>query len=130
MLAPRYCAECGRRFDQTREHQAMCSPACRQSANKRRISGGFALYPLVMRWRIERDKDALSALCEEADRLANDERALRRKREARIAEDTRAALSPKAKAQQARDNAALKAAVARLTAELAEAQRRMEGKDV
>lgn len=84
MLTARHCDECGRRFQQQREHSVYCSSTCRKTANERRISGGYRLYPLVMRWRIERPADALNELCVEADRLANIEREIRAKRQARI----------------------------------------------
>jgi hypothetical protein len=79
-----YCAECGEPFQRTRPNRDFCSPACQKTHNARRISGGLQLYNAVMRWRIDRPKNALAELTQIADFLASEERSIRLARILRI----------------------------------------------
>lgn len=82
-----FCAECGKPFYRTQRTKIFCDGECRQTAWNRRVSGGFKLYELVMKWRIERPKNALNQLTAEADLLAAEERDVRCRRNARIAKE-------------------------------------------
>lgn len=79
-----FCHECGKPFYRTQRTKIYCDGDCRQTAWNRRVSGGFKLYELVMRWRIDRPQNALAELTSEADMLASEERIIRRRRDARI----------------------------------------------
>lgn len=82
------CDECGTPFYPKRCDQIFCSIACKATRHKRRSQGGAKLYDAVMKWRIERPKEAMAELTFIADQLAHEERQLRKKRDeaARIAE--------------------------------------------
>lgn len=80
-----FCAECGNPDHRTMPNKIFCSPTCRQRQWNRRVTGGFKLYELAMQWRIDRPKNALAEMTVVADRLASDEREIRKRREAVIA---------------------------------------------
>lgn len=82
-----FCHECGHPFFRTQVTKIYCSGKCRQDAWNRRITGGFKLYELAMRWRIDRPKSGISDLCVVADQLADDERTIRKRRDATIARE-------------------------------------------
>jgi hypothetical protein len=79
-----FCAECGNPDYRTMPNKIYCSETCRQKAWNRRITGGFKLYELAMRWRIDREKGDMAELTGIADQLAADERMLRARRAANI----------------------------------------------
>ncbi|SRR5260221_420025 len=87
-----FCAECGNPDYRTQPNKIYCSGTCRQNAWNRRITGGFKLYELAMRWRIDREKGDMAELTAAADMLAADERIIRRRREANMIKQ-RAALA-------------------------------------
>lgn len=88
-----FCHECGNPDWLTKPNKIYCSESCRSSAWNRRISGGFRLYELAMRWRIDREKGDMAELTAAADQLAGEERILRARRSKNI-EIERAKLPP------------------------------------
>lgn len=88
-----FCHECGNPDYLTKSNKIYCSETCRQAAWNRRISGGFRLYELAMRWRIDREKGDMAELTAAADMLAGEERLIRARRNKNI-EREKAALPP------------------------------------
>jgi hypothetical protein len=83
-LPIRFCAECGEPFHVTQPNKIYCDGGCRQAAWNRRITGGFKLYDLAMRWRIDREKGDMAELTAAADLFAAEERIIRKRRQANI----------------------------------------------
>ena len=79
-----FCSECGNPDYRTKINKIYCSETCRQTAWNRRVNGGFKLYELAMRWRIDREKGDMAELTAAADMLAAEERIIRARRDANI----------------------------------------------
>lgn len=79
-----FCEECGNPFYRNMPNKKYCGDTCRQSAWNRRVNGGFKLYALAMRWRIDRDKGDMAQMTIAADFLAAEERVIRSRRDANI----------------------------------------------
>lgn len=79
-----FCEECGNPFYRNMPNKKYCNETCRQTQWNRRITGGFRLYELTMRWRIDREKGDMAELTAAADQLAGDERIIRARRNANI----------------------------------------------
>jgi hypothetical protein len=87
----KFCAECGEPFYPTRYDQIHCktkSPDCNKQKTKRRVCGGLKLYDAAMKWRLggTHKKGTMADFTAIADQLACEERLIRNKRDARIAE--------------------------------------------
>lgn len=79
-----FCEECGNPFYRNMPNKKYCGDTCRQSAWNRRVNGGFKLYALAMRWRIDRDKGDMAQMTIAADQLAAEERIIRKRRDTTI----------------------------------------------
>jgi hypothetical protein len=79
-----FCEECGNPFYRNMPNKKYCSDTCRQTQWNRRVTGGFRLYELTMRWRIDREKGDMADLTAAADQLAGEERIIRARRNANI----------------------------------------------
>lgn len=79
-----FCEECGNPFFRNMPNKKYCNDTCRQTQWNRRVTGGFKLYELAMRWRIDRPQGAISDLGAVVDDLAGDERVIRARRDANI----------------------------------------------
>src|SRR5215469_17028834 len=83
-----FCRECGEQFVQVPYTKVFCSTPCTKSHHNRRIMGGLQLYDAAMKWRLDSSrakKGLLTKLTAVADRLAGDEREIRKARDAKIA---------------------------------------------
>jgi hypothetical protein len=79
-----FCEECGNPFYRNMPNKKYCNDTCRQNQWNRRVTGGFRLYELTMRWRIDREKGDMAELTAAADQLAGEERIIRARRNANI----------------------------------------------
>lgn len=88
-----FCHFCGNSDYLTKPNKKFCTEECRKNHWNMRVTGGFRLYELTMRWRIDREKGDMAELTSFADQLAAEERILRKRRAANMAKE-KAALPP------------------------------------